>query len=86
MNRVFVWRMSSSTVVNGLQKMYKIDVAAKAGVSRKSVAFVQTTARGSNTMPTRQHPELGPDHRSRVEYDSTQRAALCQEESCSSQA
>ena len=32
--------------------------------------IVQTTAGGSNTIPTRQHPELG---QARMEYDSTQR-------------
>ena len=33
---------------------------------------VQTTARGSNTVPTRQHRELGPAHRAHMYYQSTQ--------------
>ena len=33
---------------------------------------VQTTAGGSNTMPTRQHPELGQARRDRMNYQSAQ--------------
>ena len=35
---------------------------------------VQTTAGGSNTIPTRQHLEVGEAHRARMHYNSTQRA------------
>ena len=39
---------------------------------------VQTTAGGSNTVPTCQHPELGPAHRARMYYRSTQVVAAGQ--------
>ena len=35
---------------------------------------VQTTAGGCNTIATRQHPELGPAHRARMNHQSVQRA------------
>ena len=37
---------------------------------------VQTTAGRSNTIPTRQHPELGQAHRARIDFDSTPWAAV----------
>ena len=39
---------------------------------------VQTTAIRSNTIPTRQHPQLGQAHRDRTTCNSTQRATVCQ--------
>ena len=37
-----------------------------------------TTVGGSDTIPTRQHPELGQAHRARMEHVSTQRVAAGQ--------
>ena len=42
--------------------------------------LVQATAGGSNTMPTRQHRELGQARRARMEYDSTQCWVLAKQE------
>ena len=40
---------------------------------------IQTTAAGRpNTIPTRQHPELGQAHRARINYQSVQRATASQ--------
>ena len=47
---------------------------------------VQTTAGGSNAIPTRQHRDLGQAHRARMDYHSTQRAIAGQGGSSSSQA
>ena len=46
------------------------DAATKAGVIQKSWYIAQTTARGSGTRPTSQHPELGQPHHARLEYNS----------------
>ena len=47
--------------------------------------FVHTTAEGSNTIPTRQHLELGQDPRARTDRHSTQRATGSQAGISSSQ-
>ena len=39
-----------------------------------------TTAGGSNTIPTRPHPELGQSRRARIDYNSAQRATLAKQE------
>ena len=48
--------------------------------------IVRTTAGGSNTIPTRQHPELGQAHRARVDDNATQQVTGGQAGSQTSQA
>ena len=54
------------------------DAATKTGIFWKQWYIVQTTSGGSNTMPTRQHSELGQAHCARMEHDSTQRVTAGQ--------
>ena len=50
------------------------------------LTVVRTTAGASNTIPTRQHPELGQVHRARMECDSRQRVTASQSGGSSCQA
>ena len=57
-----------------------------AGALWEPVVFFQTTAGGSNTIPTRQHPELGQAHRARLNCQSAQRVTGSQAGSSCTQA
>ena len=54
------------------------DATTKTGIFWKQWYIIQTTSGESNTMPTRQHPELGQAHCARMEHDSTQRVTAGQ--------
>ena len=59
-------------IVSGPQKIHKMTPQERHAQLRNQWYTVQTTARGSNTIPTRQHPELGQVGRVRMNHDSTQ--------------
>ena len=72
-------RHARDPVASRPQNSTQRNAAAEAGALRTSVG-------GSNTIPTRPHPELGQAHRARMDLDSAQRATVGQAGSSSAEA
>ena len=85
-SRIHEAMASSDLIACGQQKIHKMTPQQRQVKFGNQWYIVQTTARESRTIPTRQNPELGQGHRARMDCHSEQRATVTQAGRSSSQA
>ena len=66
-NRTYETMISRDKVASGPHKIHKITPQQRQARFGNQWHLLQTTAGGSNTIPSRQHPELGQAHCARME-------------------
>ena len=71
-------RTAGTTSQVELGKPTKMTLQQRQAQFGKQWNVVQTTAGGTNTIPTRQHPELGQTHRARMNCQAVQRVTAGQ--------
>ena len=79
-NRTHETTMSWTQAASGPRKPLNMTPQQRQAQLGNQWNVVQTTAEGSNTMPTRQHPELGQAHRARMTINQCSGRPLAKED------
>ena len=78
-NRTYETMISWDNIAIGLRESHKMTPQQRQAQFGNQRHVALTAAGGSNTIPMRQHPELGQAHLARLNYQSVQRAQAKQE-------